>query len=315
MLGFNLRWHRLLRRARESLRRRTLGPLALIRTVWTSGVQHHPNVSEWRKLRERGGGVLVEIAVHHFDLWHFLLDSETDEVFATSRSEQWDDETATVTARMANGVLASSLFSQSTSESNEVEIYGQLGRLLISCSRFDGLEYLSASSLPGDIGTRLRKIAHALKELPQGLVNLRRGGDFVASYRAEWRHFIASIQHDESVECTLEDGRRAIQVVLAAGESASLGRPVKSLRRPERLRRSQWTSRAESREIGQGGLRWNTGRLCLPSRGRPASLPLESMLGSPSGWSVGWRKGRCRQFHGSSRGAPTSDSSPSGQVL
>jgi myo-inositol 2-dehydrogenase/D-chiro-inositol 1-dehydrogenase len=235
MLGFNLRWHRLVRQAREIIQRRTLGPLALIRTVWTSGVRQHRNVSEWRKRREQGGGVLVEIAVHHFDLWRFLLESEADEVFATSRSEQWDDETATVTARMANGVLAASAFSHSTSESNEIEIYGQVGRLLISCSRFDGLEYFPFSSLPGDIGTRLRRIAHTLKELPQGLVNLSRGGDFVASYRAEWRHFIDSVQQDRLVECTLEDGRRAIQMVLAAVESASLGQPVKVAQAPRKI--------------------------------------------------------------------------------
>lgn len=53
------------------------------------------------------------------------------------------------------------------------------------------------------------------------------GGDFIASYRAEWRHFIDCIQRDTKPQCTMEDGRRALQVVLAAIESASSGKPVR----------------------------------------------------------------------------------------
>lgn len=43
--------------------------------------------------------------MHHFDLWRFILLSEVEEDFAASRWGQWEDETATVTARTANGVL------------------------------------------------------------------------------------------------------------------------------------------------------------------------------------------------------------------
>ncbi|MGH7824568.1 MAG: Gfo/Idh/MocA family protein [Candidatus Binatia bacterium] len=88
MLGFNLRWHRLVRRARETIRRGTLGMIQMIRTVLTS---YHENVPEWRRYRTQGGGVLFEQAVHHFDLWRYLLQSEVEEVFATSRSGKWDD--------------------------------------------------------------------------------------------------------------------------------------------------------------------------------------------------------------------------------
>jgi predicted dehydrogenase len=232
MIGFNLRWQRLVRQARAMIQQRTLGPLALIRTALTS---YDENVPEWRKQRNLGGGVLFELAVHHFDLWRFLLQSEVEEVFATSQSQQWEDETATVTARLANGVLATSVFSERTSASNEVEIYGQAGRLRISCSHFDGLEYVSSSSFPGDVRTRLRQMVHTLKELPHGVWRMRQGGDFVASYQAEWRHFLTAIQQDTPVECSLEDGQRALQVVLAAVASASLGQPVKVAQAPRKI--------------------------------------------------------------------------------
>jgi myo-inositol 2-dehydrogenase/D-chiro-inositol 1-dehydrogenase len=232
MVGFNLRWHRLLRQARALIQQGILGPLELMRTAFTS---YHQNIPAWRKRRELGGGVFFEVAIHHFDLWRFLLQSEVEEVFAVSRSRRWEDETITVTARLANGVFVTSVFSERTSESNEVEIYGQAGRMRVSCYHFDGLEYVSSSSSPGDARARLQQIARTLKELPRGVWRMRRGGDFIASYRAEWRHFIDAIRLGRSVGCTLEDGRRALEVVMAAIESETLGRPVKVSGRPRRV--------------------------------------------------------------------------------
>lgn len=232
MVGFNLRWHRLLRQARELIQQGVLGSLELMRTAFTS---YHQNIPEWRKRRELGGGVFFEVAIHHFDLWRFLLQSEVEEVFAVSRSRQWEDETTTVTARLTNGVFVTSIFSERTGESNEVEIYGQAGRVRVSCYHFDGLEYVSSSSSPGDARARLQQIAHTLKELPRGVWGMRQGGDFIASYRAEWRHFIDAIRLGRPVGCTLEDGWRSLEVVMAAIESGTLGRPAKVTGRPRRV--------------------------------------------------------------------------------
>ena len=222
-VGFNMRWHRLLREAREIIRRGDVGEIELIRTTLTS---HHDKVPDWRRRREQGGGALNEMAVHHFDQWRFLLDTEVDEVFASSRSGEWDDETVAVTARLANGALATSLVSQCTSSNNEIEIHGRRGRLRIDCYQFDGLEFSATSSAPGDIRARVQKIAQSFTELPSAAMGLRHGGDYVATYRAEWEHFIESIQEDTPVECTLEDGRAATQIMLASGDSAARRQPV-----------------------------------------------------------------------------------------
>jgi predicted dehydrogenase len=78
-------------------------------------------------------------------------------------------------------------------------------------------------------------MTHALKELPQTMLKIRQGGDFVASYQAEWQHFIDSIEQDKPLGCTLEDGRRALQVALAVLESASSGQPVKVAQAPRKI--------------------------------------------------------------------------------
>lgn len=235
MVGFNMRWHHLVLQAQEIIRRGTLGQLKSIRSVYTH-YRSREDAPEWTRRREMGGGVVLNEAVHHFDMWRFLLQNEVEQIFAISQSSaQYDDETTTVTARMTNGVLATGVFSLKTSGNNEIEIYGEAGRLYVSCYRFDGLEFFSNAAYPGDIPDRLRKMTHALKELPHTMLRIRQGGDFVASYQAEWHHFIDSIEQDKPPGCTLEDGRRALQVALAVLASASSGQPVQVAWAPRKI--------------------------------------------------------------------------------
>jgi myo-inositol 2-dehydrogenase/D-chiro-inositol 1-dehydrogenase len=227
MVGFNLRWHRLLHQARQAVEDETMGQVAAIRTAFTSGIRHRRALPGWRCQPTLGGGAIMEIAIHHFDLLYFLLRDEIEEVFAIRPFGEGVDETVTVIARTAGGVQINSLFSESTGDNHDVEIYGPAGRLQVSCYRFDGLEFFSTSSYPGSIRSRLRRTKQLIADLPQGLSSVRQGGDYVASYKEEWRHFISCIQNDETVASTLEDGRRALQVALAAIQSVSSGQPVK----------------------------------------------------------------------------------------
>lgn len=223
MMGFNARWHRLTGQARAVIQRGRLGPLDLIRSVLTS---FHDRVPAWRRARATGGGALLEMAVHHFDLWRYLAQAEVEEVSAYVRSGQWEDESATVIARMSNGVLATAACAERTSQNNGLEIFGRAGSLALSFYRFDGLEYASTTSIPGDVRSRVDATTRLVRELPQAISGLRHGGEWALSYREEWRHFLACLQNGRPPACTLEDGRRALAVALAAMESASTGRSV-----------------------------------------------------------------------------------------
>lgn len=128
---------------------------------------------------------------------------------------------------MSNGVLVAGVFAVHTSNNNEVEVYGRNGSLSFSFYRFDSFAYVAGGSRPDGIRSRLNEVVRILQEVPQGLLRLRRGGDFLASFQAEWRHFFDAIRHDIPIASTLEDGRRALQVVLAATQSASSGCPVR----------------------------------------------------------------------------------------
>lgn len=223
MLGFNTRWHRLARQARTLFHQGLVGPLEVVRSVLTSC---HNDLPEWRKRRVSGGGVLLEMAMHHFDLWRFILGQEIEEISAHSRSGIWEDESATITARLSCGALASATFAERTSQNNSIEIYGRTGSMSVSFYRFDGLETSTTSDIPGNIPARIRGVGQFMKELPRGIRTSRQGGEWRQSYVEEWRHFVASVQTGRPVECGLEDGRRALAIALAAMESAATGKTI-----------------------------------------------------------------------------------------
>ena len=68
----------------------------------------------------------------------------------------------------------------------------------------------------------------------------RQGGSFLQSYRDEWQHFAGCVLHGIPPGSTFDDGRRALELVLAAIDSARSGHPVDV----GRLRRTD--ERAES---------------------------------------------------------------------
>jgi len=225
-VGFNLRSHRLVRDARRIIRSGILGPIEMIRTVWTAGFNYGRQLPDWRYLRAKGGGALFEIGTHHIDLWRFLTDAEVRTVYADSRSQLLEDQTSVVTARMSNGVLVSASFCQRTSDSHNIEVFGQKGRLTFSCYRADSLAVFSALDLEGGMAVRLKSIAQKVYKFPDLLKAGLHGGDYLYSFRTQWCDFIGSILRNKPLPCTFKDGRRALQVVLSAIESAERGQRV-----------------------------------------------------------------------------------------
>jgi myo-inositol 2-dehydrogenase / D-chiro-inositol 1-dehydrogenase len=235
LVGFNMRWHRLAREARARVRDGELGAVKLVRTVFTSGIRLGADFADWRRGRETGGGVLFELGTHHFDLLRFLLGDEIEEVYAASPPP---DETAVFAARTRGGAQIVSAFSEGTGENHEFEIYGERGWLRVACYRADGLERFSLGQYPGSVGTRAGGLGRTLRELPRIVRQLRRGGDYVATYAGEWRHFADAILKDAPLESTLGDGRRALEIVLAAMEASETGRAVKLAGRGEAVARA-----------------------------------------------------------------------------
>lgn len=227
VVGLNLRQHRLLREARGRIRAGELGGIELIRGSFTTDIALRARLPEWRLARRSGGGVLHELAVHHFDLWRWLLDVEFEHVYAESRSTGSEDATAVVTARTATGILATAQFSERTHAGNELEVLGDGGRMRVSIYDFDGLEAVPTPTPPGGLGGKVRSLRRSLAALPAGIRAARLGGDYIATFAEEWRRFADTVLLDAPPAATLEDGRAATRMSLACVESARTGRPVR----------------------------------------------------------------------------------------
>ena len=236
IVGFHMRWHRLVRQARDIIRAGRLGRLQTLRAVWNSP-RDDETLPEWRRHRALGGGALVEIAMDHFDLWRYLLQSEIEELSALTMDGKWEDEAAVVSGRMANGTLVSAVLSERANHETEFELGGTAGRLRVSCIRFEGLEYYATSTMPSSAGARLGRLAHFFRELPRALPRMHRAGAYRLSYRDQWRHFVRCVETGAPVESSLDDGRQALSAVLAAAQSTLVRRPVAPRDAPGELTR------------------------------------------------------------------------------
>jgi predicted dehydrogenase len=215
MTGFHMRFHRLIRQAREIIREGRLGAIESVRVVWHSP-RGDEGIPEWKTKRNRGGGAIVELGVHHFDLIRFLLETEYDEVHALHHDGIRHDEAAVFMARMKNGALVSGELSERSPHQIEIVVSGPKGMLRLDCQRFDGLEMRKPNEPPGDPTVRLRSFVNRARSLPVGLITMRRGGDYRISYEGAWRHFGKCVRDGARPEVTLEDGLRAVEAVCAA---------------------------------------------------------------------------------------------------
>ncbi|MGB5173590.1 MAG: Gfo/Idh/MocA family oxidoreductase [Thermoanaerobaculia bacterium] len=226
MVGHNLRFHRLVGPARALLKQEGLGRVDTVQAVWTTDMALSTELPVWRRSRSSGGGVLFEMAVHHFDLVGYLLDDPIRQVMALGRDGGSEDSGAVVTARTRSGVLVSYSFSQESVVQNFIRINGEAGNLELDLYRFDGLRFWSAGQQAGNPKTRLRHLVETARQLPAGIRGVRTGGDYVVSYVAEWRAFVDCILQDSPSPCSVEEGAKAVAVTLAATTALREGRPV-----------------------------------------------------------------------------------------
>src|SRR5439155_22439283 len=113
---------------------------------------------EWTNPRVLGGGVLLDSAIHHFDLWRFVLGAEVAEVFALTGSER----SAVVSARTTGDVPLSTVTLDDSAVSHELAIYGTDAALFVDCCRVDGFHVANRAELPGSARARLRRAREAL---------------------------------------------------------------------------------------------------------------------------------------------------------
>jgi predicted dehydrogenase len=211
--GFNYRFHPLVEATRRQVE--AIGPLVAIRTVFTTASRPLP---PWKRMRETGGGVLLDLGSHHIDLVTHMIGEPFEEVWADIQdAPDAEGATATVQARLASGVPVQMLFSSCATDEDRFEIVGENGRLC-----YDRLRSFAPSVDPREHAYgRAAQVRRTVRSFRDGFLRtMAAPGD--ASFERSFAAFAAACTGVRPAElATVDAGLRCLAVVEAAEASAA----------------------------------------------------------------------------------------------
>jgi predicted dehydrogenase len=167
---------------------------------------------EWKHRRATGGGVLLDLASHHFDLVRWLLEDELNVTHASVTSQRSELDHAVVELVSAKGVFVQGLYS-----------FRALARRSARAVRRGRYAHDRSSSRHchhhGEATRWLRRSARAdraVGDLLQLQAMRWAGRELNPSYRRALGAFVEYAGGGSLRGASLEDGRRSLDLVLAA---------------------------------------------------------------------------------------------------
>lgn len=218
MVGFSRRLHPLYRQAKKMIADGDLGEIRAIQSAFCEPIPS-TEMSAWRKNRAEGGGVLLDLGSHHFDLVRWFLDDDVASVDCSSESDAADGHTARVSIEMKRGVTVQSFFSFRTARADYLEFIGERGTLLLDRHRPSlGLRVQRRFGY----GTRTKTVLPDTSVAQWRVRRLARPS-YEPSYGNAVSSFVAAIHGKPHEGATLVDAAKSLDVVLAAENSAMTG--------------------------------------------------------------------------------------------
>jgi predicted dehydrogenase len=203
---------------RDMMRSEHTPQLAHIRSVFSSAPSQLP---DWKK-RHDGGGVLLDLASHHFDLYRYALGKHVVEINARTADRKSEKDTAVVRAVFADGTVAESHFAFATVDEDRFELYFEGSKACFdrfrkthAQSRSATFRYGRAAAL-GEGGTAMATVLSRL---------IRQPGE--PSFAASLAAFIAAARGSGEPLADFEDGFASLALVDAAQRSAACGQSVR----------------------------------------------------------------------------------------
>jgi len=169
------------------------------------------------KYLARSGGLFRDMTIHNFDCVRWLMGADPVELFAAGSAltgreidRAGDIDTSIVTLRFPSGALASIENSRRSGFGYDVrtEVFGERGGLLIGDSRQTPIRRFDSNGVHED---------HQYFFLER----------FADAYRNELVAFLDAVSNESPVQVTGIDGRKALQLAIAAERSRELGIPVR----------------------------------------------------------------------------------------
>jgi len=210
MVGHVLRWWGEYAAAKRCLDAGQIGKPAVARTVRGGAFPRPP--SDWYANYEQSGGVMVDLMIHDFD-WLRWCFGEVKRIYAKALTPRKLDhcDYALVVLRFRNGVIAHAQGSWAYPSGffTRLEIAGDGG--LLECD--------SRSSAPLQIQRKTEAARGPGVTVPSSPMA-------ESPYLLEVREFLDYVEDKRQPRVTAEDAYRALEISLAALESATSGKPV-----------------------------------------------------------------------------------------
>ena len=213
LVGFQFRFHPALQKAAELLGSGAIGRILSVRSQWG---EYLPSWHPWEDFRQGyaarldlGGGVILTLC-QSLDYLRWLL-GEVEKVWAFKSSANLGlpvEDSAEIGLQFASGAIGSAHLDYNRQPGlHQLDVVGAEGTL-----QWDNAD-----------GTlRLYRAASQAWETFSPPPGFERNVLFVD----EMRHFLAAARGEAAPLCTLEDGRRALALALAAHESADSGKMI-----------------------------------------------------------------------------------------
>lgn len=227
--GYMMKYHSLNAVAREMVACGDIGKVVFARAQLSCW--YPPIPGAWRQDPALGGGgALIDMATHCYDLLQFIIGSRIVEVSAFADTLTHDypvDDSSTTLLRFENGAhgVVDAFFNVPDSAGQDrLEIYGNKGSIQAECTigQMPGgrmVAYLSDDAKGYDPQQSKASLDVAVREVTRPPVNM---------YAAEFDSVSRCIESNTAPTInTGEDGLQVLRVALAAYESARTGRAVR----------------------------------------------------------------------------------------
>ena len=217
-VGFNYRFNPQIVEAKRRIAAGDLGRVLSVQSSFTTAPRDTP---AWKKQRAAGGGVLLDLAVHHLDLVSFLVDQPVTHVAAAMTDRHSEQDTAALTLTCDGGVTGQIFVATSAAETDRMVIVGEAGTLILD--RFYQRDvHLIGPKVKRD---RVSKVKAGLGELmgsPSRVIDKLKGTSD-ASHRASLAAFIEAVANKRAMPVPSSVGLHAAAVLEAAERSAASG--------------------------------------------------------------------------------------------
>jgi len=185
-----------------------------------------------------GGGVMVNQAVHAIDMYQWLM-GPVDTIFGMwgnlSHPYIEVEDVAMATMRFRNGALGvlSTTVSTNPQLGSKITVTGENGGTISVLEHPEGRVGVNDIwTVPGDLEEGARVYSEQQKAdewmfRPQGAVGTSPTEHWITYHELQLQDFVDAIREDREPAVTAEEGRKAVEIIMAIYESGRTGQPIR----------------------------------------------------------------------------------------